>query len=79
VGLLGHPFHSPDVAPSDYQLFWKLKGHVAGKKSDGDDKAKDVALRWLHEQAAEFYDTRIKKLVPRHKKCIEKHGHYIEK
>jgi hypothetical protein len=54
--VLGHPSHSPDLAPGDYHLFGKLKEHIAGKKFDDDDEAKDVVLRWLNEQAAEFYD-----------------------
>jgi hypothetical protein len=56
-----------------------ITSHIAGEKFDDDDEAKDEVLRWPHEQAAEFYDTRIKKLVPRLKKCIEKHGDYVEK
>jgi hypothetical protein len=60
-------------------LFGKLKEHIAGKKFDDDGEAKDKVLRWLNEQAAEFYDTGIKNLVPRLKKCIEKHGDYVEK
>jgi hypothetical protein len=79
VGLLGHPLHSPDLVPSNYHLFGKLKEHIARKKFDDNDEAKDEVLRWLNEQAAEFHDTGIKKLVPTLKKCIEKHGDYVEK
>lgn len=32
--LVGHPPHSPDLAPSDYRLFPKLKEYLRGKKID---------------------------------------------
>jgi hypothetical protein len=60
-------------------LFGKLTEHIAGKQSDDGDEAKDEVLRWLHEQATEFCDTGVKKLVPRLQKCIEKRGDYVEK
>jgi hypothetical protein len=28
--------------------------HIAGKKFDGNDKAKDEVLRWLNEGATDF-------------------------
>jgi hypothetical protein len=76
---LGHPSHSPDLVPSDYHLFGKLKEHITGKKFNDNDKAKDEVLRWLNEQVPEFYNSGYKKLIPRLKKCIEKHGYYVEK
>jgi hypothetical protein len=60
-------------------LFGKLKEHIAGKKFDGDGEAKGEVLRWLNEQAAEFYDTGIQTLVPNLKKCMEKHDDCVEK
>jgi histone-lysine N-methyltransferase SETMAR len=53
--VLGHPSHSPDLAPSDYHVFGKLKDHIAGEKFDDDGETKDEVLKWLNEQAAEFY------------------------
>jgi hypothetical protein len=78
VGRFGPSLPSPDLAPSDYHLFGKLKEHIVGQKFDDDDETKGEVLRWLNEQAAEFCDSVIKKLVPRLKKCIEKHGDYVE-
>jgi hypothetical protein len=77
--VLGHPSQSPDLAPRDYHLFGKLTEHITAKKFHDDNEVKDEVLRRLNEQAAEFYNTGIKKLNPRLKKCIEKHGDYVEK
>ena len=32
--VLDHPPYSPDLAPSDFQLFPKLKDHIRGTMSD---------------------------------------------
>jgi hypothetical protein len=34
---------------------------------------------WLREQVGDFYDARIKKLIPRFIKSIAIHGDYVEK
>jgi hypothetical protein len=51
---LGHPSHSPNLAPSDYHLFGKLNEHIKGKKFGDDNEAKDEVLRWLNEKVAAF-------------------------
>jgi hypothetical protein len=54
--ILGHPSHSPDLAPSDYHVFGKLKEYMGGGEMfDDDDETKDEVLKWLNQQAAEFY------------------------
>jgi hypothetical protein len=72
--------HSPDLAPSDYHLVFKLKKSLAGKTFSDDDEFQDAVMTWLREQAGDFYDAGIKKkLVPRLTKCIATHGDYVEK
>jgi hypothetical protein len=73
VGCFG-----PSLPEPRSGTFGKLKEHIAGEMFDEDDEAKDEVLRWRNEQAAEFYDTCIKKLVAR-LKCIEEHCDYVEK
>jgi len=34
---------------------------------------------WLQQQAVDFFDTGIKKLVTRYKKCLDSAGDYVEK
>lgn len=77
--VLNHPSHSPDLAPSDYHLFTKLKEYLGGKHFSDDDEVKIEAENWLKGVARDFYDTGIKKLVPRLEKCIELNGDFVEK
>jgi hypothetical protein len=53
--VLAHPPHSPDLAPSDYHLFSKLKASLAGKAFSDDDEVQDAAMAWLREQAGCSY------------------------
>jgi hypothetical protein len=77
--VLAHPPHSPDLAPSDYHLFSKLKESLAGKIFSDDDEVQEAVMTWLREQVGDFYDAGIKKLVLRLAKCIATHGDYVEK
>jgi hypothetical protein len=38
-----------------------------------------MVMTWLREQAGDFYDAGIKKLIPRLTKCIVSHGDYADK
>jgi transposase len=59
-----HPPYSPDLAPSDFHLFLKMKEHLAGQRH-----ADDEDLR--HEEG-------ISKLVSRYDKCLNVQGDYVE-
>jgi hypothetical protein len=48
-------------------LFLHLKKHLAGKKFDDDDEVQEEVMMWFKGQVADFYDSRIRKLVPRSK------------
>jgi hypothetical protein len=56
-----HSSHSPGLAPSDYNLFSKLKESLAGKNFSDDDEVHDVVMTWLNEQVADFYHAGIKR------------------
>ena len=36
-GTFDHPPYSPDLAPSDFHLFLKMKEHLAGKRHADDE------------------------------------------
>ena len=66
-------------APSDFQLYLHLKKHFVGKKFDDDDEVQEEVMTWFKGQEAGFYDSGIKKLVPRLNKCLDNAGDYVEK
>jgi hypothetical protein len=43
------------------------------------DDEVQLVMTWFKEQAADFYDSGIQKLVPRHNKCLDNARNYIEK
>jgi len=59
-------------------LFLHLKKHLAGKKFNDVDEVQEV-MTGFKGQAADFYDSRIQKLVPRLNKCSDNAGDYVEK
>jgi histone-lysine N-methyltransferase SETMAR len=65
-----HPAYSPDLAPSDFHLFPKLKEFLGGKRMETDAEVKDTVTAWLNGLAAEFYDEGIVKLLSRLDKCL---------
>jgi hypothetical protein len=44
-----------------------------------DVEVQDVVMTWLRQQARDFYDIGINKLVPTSSKCIAIHSDYAEK
>jgi len=77
--ILDHPPYSPDLVSSDFLLFLHQMKHLAGKKFDDDDEVQEEVMTWFKEQAADFYDSGIQKLVPRLNKCLENAGECVEK
>jgi histone-lysine N-methyltransferase SETMAR len=74
-----HPAYSPDLAPSDFHLFPKLKEFLGGKRMETDVEVKETDTAWLNGLAAEFYDEGIVKLLSRLDKCLNLYGDYVEK
>ena len=74
-----HPPYSPDLAPSDYYLFSKLKKDLWGKKFDEDKEIKTAVLEHFADKGPEYFLKSIELLVQRCEKCVEIKGGYIEK
>ena len=74
-----HPPYSPDLAPSDYYLFSKLKTDLRGRKFDDDGEVKSAVMEQFADKDPEYFLKGIEMLVHRREKCVEVKGDYIEK
>jgi len=79
VDVLDYPPYSPDIAPSDFHLFLRLKKYLYGKKFDYDDEAQEEVMAWFNGQATNFYNSGIQKLIPRINNCVDNTGDIVEK
>jgi histone-lysine N-methyltransferase SETMAR len=79
VQELNHPPYSPDLAPSDYFLFSKLKSNLRGKKFTSDEEVISAVLNHFKDKNSEYFFSGKQKLINRSKKCTEIKGDYIEK
>jgi len=74
-----HPPYSPDLAPSDYYLFSKLKKDLRGRKFDDDEEVKTAVMEHFADKEPEYFLKGTVLLVHRCEKCVEIKGDYIEK
>ena len=58
--LLPHPPNRPDLAPSDFFLFPKLKEHLKGVYFNDTNEAKQAAKTWLTKWSADYFKNGIK-------------------
>jgi histone-lysine N-methyltransferase SETMAR len=77
--ILEQPPHSPDLAPSDFHLFGKLKEHLSGKRFASDQEVKNETRNWLTNLDTNFYAEGILKSVSCWDKCLNLFGDYMEK
>jgi hypothetical protein len=45
---LPHPVYSPDISPSDFYLFWKVKGALIGQESPDEVSLLDIVTEILN-------------------------------
>ena len=76
---LNHPPYSPDLAPSDYYLFPKMKKFLRQRRFESDKQLEKSTSGWLSHQPSAFYEKGISALVTRCEKCIKVKGNYVEK
>jgi len=56
-----------------------LNKWLASQSFEDDNRLKTGITTWFKLLAANFFDTGIRKLVPRYQKCVEVRGDYVEK
>ena len=74
-----HPPCSPDMAPSGFYLFPKLKSHRCGSQYGSNEGVIEAVNKYMGDQEKAFYFEGIRKLEQRWAKCIALKGDYIEK
>ena len=75
---LDHPPYSPDLAPSDYNLFPGLKKQLKGRRFSSDAEVIAAAETLLDGQYSELFLSGLQNLEQRSKKCIELRWEYVE-
>jgi histone-lysine N-methyltransferase SETMAR len=77
--LLEHPSYSPDLVPSDFFLFPKLKLFLAGQRFSSNQEAIAAVEGYYADLTKNHYRDRI--MVQEHcwNKCINLKGDYVEK
>ena len=76
--ILPHSQYSPDMAPSDFYLFSKLKSHLRGAHYGSNECVIEAVNEYFGDQEKAFYFEGIRKLEQKWTKCIALKGDYIE-
>ena len=77
--LLENPTYSPDLAPSDFCLFPKLKFFLAGQGFSSNQEAIAAVEGYFADLTKNHYRDGIMALEHRWNKCITVKGDYVEK
>jgi len=77
--LLEHPPYSPDLAPSDFCLFSKLKLFLVGQRFSSNQEAIAAVEGYFADLTKNHYRDRIMVLKHHWNKCISLKGDYVEK
>lgn len=77
--VLPHPPYSPDLAPSDFWLFGRMKEPLRGHRYSNVQGLASAVSQWVRGTPKEFFAAGIEKLPERWQKCINLKGMYVEK
>jgi len=78
VTVLDHPPYSPDLAPTDYVLFLKVKSHLKGRLFDSISDIQTAVTSTLNTTAKDYFYKGIQKLYDRANMCVRLEGMYVE-
>ncbi|CAF1237218.1 unnamed protein product [Adineta ricciae] len=76
LNVMAHPPYSPDLAPSDFWLFTRLKRNL-GTYPDARSLARGITME-LNSIPIEEYQKTCHKWIERMKLCVEHQGNYLE-
>jgi len=70
--VVPHPRYSPDLAPSDFWLFPKLKETLKGQHFSSDAEVEAAVCKSISRQAETFFINGMKKWIERLKKMCSR-------
>ncbi|PNF38942.1 hypothetical protein B7P43_G07033 [Cryptotermes secundus] len=76
--ILPHPSYSPDLAPSDYNLFGFVKYQLRGQRFETREAIQKAVRQCVRMAGTEFYRREIFKLRERWEKRLQKSGDYVK-
>ena len=77
--LLLHPAYSPDLAPSDFDLFEPLKDPLHDRKFECESELKSAVNAVVKTMSKDWFEEGIKKVAKHWRKCIDLQGDYVKK
>ena len=75
---LNHPAYSPDIAPTDYYLFSKLKKFLSGKNFGSSDEDIQAVEDYFDGVDSEFFCQGIESLCDRWQRVVASQGQCIQ-
>ena len=75
--VLTHPPYSPDIAPSDFHLFWSLQNSLSGKNFNSLEDCKRHLKLFFAQKDKKFGEAGIMKLPEKWQKVEEQKGEYV--
>ncbi|GFY27488.1 hypothetical protein TNCV_2071081 [Trichonephila clavipes] len=70
---------SPNMAPSDFWLFPKLKETLKGQRFSTEVNVQAAIQKWILSLPESFFMNGMKKLIERLNQCLYVCGDYVEK
>ena len=78
IKTVPHPPYSPDLAPSDFWLFPKLKENHSGCRYETIEEMKEALTNVIDTLPQEDFHGAFQKLLDRYNKCIAAERDYFE-
>ena len=79
IATLPHPAYSPDLAPTDFWLFAKLKNSLGGTNYPSCPALGSAILQWFKRGSKESFAGAYRDSIKWWQLCIDKEGDYVEK
>ena len=76
--VLTHPPYSPDIAPSDFHLFWSLQNSLSGKNFNSLEDYKTHLEQFFAQNDKKFWEDGIMQSPEKWQKVVEQKGDYVQ-